>query len=151
MKKWVLFIVIAVFGSAAYAQDTSVKQEITNLLEKFLAGASVNDAQMHDRFWASDLIYTSSSGERYGKERIMNSIRQAPPRSDEAPKTQYTAEDITINLYGDMAVLAFKLVGTTTTAEGNSISYYLNSGTLLKRDGQWKVVNWQATKVPDTN
>ena len=62
--------------------------ELTKLLEDFLAGASRNDAEMHDRFWAEDLIYTGSAGRRVGKADI------------------------------------------------------------LKRDGRWQAVSWQATRVP---
>lgn len=36
------------------------------LLNRFLAGASVNDVATHDRFWADDLVYTSSNGTRLG-------------------------------------------------------------------------------------
>ncbi len=48
-----------------------------------------------------------------------------------------------------MAVVAFRLVGEMETAEGVVTDHYLNSGTFVKRDGEWKVVNWQATKVPE--
>ncbi|MDT8321430.1 MAG: hypothetical protein RQ826_12975, partial [Xanthomonadales bacterium] len=40
-------------------------------------GASVNDVEMHARFWAEDLVYTSSAGERRGKSEIMASLRAA--------------------------------------------------------------------------
>jgi hypothetical protein len=26
--------------------------------------------------------------------------------------------------------------------------YYWNTGTFVKRDGEWRVVAWQATKIP---
>jgi len=48
-------------------------------------------------------------------------------------------------LWGDVAVVAFQLVNK----DGESVTNYLNSGTFVKRDGEWKVVNWQATKMAD--
>jgi hypothetical protein len=39
--------------------------------------------------------------------------------------------------------------GVDRSASEPMTTYYLNSGTFVKRDGQWRVVNWQATRVPD--
>jgi len=129
--------------------------ELTKILHEFLAGASTDDVAVHDRFWAEDLIYTGSSGRRIGKADIMKSVREesAPKDGDkakEAPETVvYTAEDIRIQQYGTTAIVAFRLVGTTKKGGATEIANYLNSGTFLKRDGKWQVVNWQATKLPD--
>ena len=57
--------------SAAEGPDTA---ELNRMLNECLAGASVNDAAAHDRFWAEDLIYTSSNGERFGKAEIMQGL-----------------------------------------------------------------------------
>src|SRR5437867_11502138 len=87
--------------------------ELTKLLEDFLAGASRNDAAMHDRFWAEDLVYTGSSGRRIGKADILRDVRSAPSPKPGDPKTTYTAEEIRIQQYGETAIVAFRLVGTT--------------------------------------
>ncbi len=121
---------------------------LTAFLNEFLAGASRNDAAMHDRFWADDLIYTGSSGRRIGKDELMKDVRSAPAPAPSDPKVVYTAEDIRIQQYGDAALVAFRLVATTTAAESTSVARYLNSGMFLKRGGRWKVVGWQATKMP---
>ena len=129
--------------------------ELTKLLHEFLAGASVNDAAMHDRFWAEDLIYTGSSGRRIGKADIMRSVREeSAPKEGEKAKEEaetavYSAEDIRIQQYGTTAIVAFRLVGKTTKGDKTETANYLNSGTFLKRDGKWQVVNWQATTLPD--
>jgi hypothetical protein len=129
--------------------------ELTKLLHDFLAGASKDDATIHDRFWAEDLIYTGSSGRRIGKADLMKSVREeaAPKEGDKAKEEPesvvYTGEDIRIQQYGTTAIVAFRLVGTTKKAGATEVANYLNSGTFLKRDGKWQVVNWQATKMPD--
>lgn len=124
--------------------------ELTKLLKDFLAGASTNDATMHDRFWAEDLVYTGSSGRRVGKAEIMRDVREeaGKPAEPGAETAVFTAEDIRIQQYGDTAIVAFRLVGTTTKDGEAKVANYLNSGTFLKRDGKWQVVNWQATKMP---
>src|SRR5439155_1722287 len=124
--------------------------ELTKLLNDFLAGASRNDIAAHERFWADDLIYTGSSGRRIGKADILRDVREeaAAPKTKE-PETIFSAEEIRIQQYGTTAIVAFRLVGKTEKNGARETKYYLNSGTFLKRDGKWQVVNWQATIVPD--
>ena len=119
--------------------------ELTKLLKDFLDGAGRNDIEAHARFWADDLIYTASAGRRIGKADIMREVRAEPQPKAGEEATVYTAEDIRIQQYGETAIVAFRLVATTK----NEIKNYLNSGTFLKRDGKWQVVNWQATSMPD--
>src|SRR4051794_12241761 len=126
--------------------------ELTALLNDFLAGASRNDAAIHDRFWAEDPIYTGSSGKRIGKADIMKDVRAeaASPRKN-ADSPIYTAEEIRIQQYGSTAIIAFRLVATTTKDGKSDTANYLNSGTFLKRDNKWQAVSWQATKVPPSS
>lgn len=132
--------------AAAQAKDGA---ELTKLLTEFLAGAGRNDVAVHDRFWADDLIYTRGSGQRVGKAEIMKSVRSAPPARPEEPKTVYTAEDVRIQQYGGTAVVAFRLVGTTDNAGKVTVAKFYNTGTFVKRKGEWRVVAWQATRIPD--
>jgi uncharacterized protein (TIGR02246 family) len=139
---------ISILPPAVSAQTASDADAINKLLIEFLAGASRNDPAVHERFWADDLIYTGSGGRRRGKAEIMRDVRSAPAAKPADPITVYSAEDIRIQQYGNTAVLAFRLVATTKNAGTTEISSYLNSGTFVKRDGKWQVVNWQSTKVP---
>lgn len=116
---------------------------LTALLNEFLDGASVNDAEMHDRFWAEDLIYTSSSGSRTTKQEIMSGLdTSADPDDRQTP--EYGADDVRIRVYDDAAVVAFRLTAGT---EDERMEYF-NTGTFLKRDGEWRAVAWQATRIP---
>jgi len=140
MKSILLLTLCFVFALPANSQAQKDAEVLTQMLHSFLEGASNNDREIHDNFWAEELIYTSSTGTRFGKAEIMAGFENETEVSD-APKTIFTAEDIQINIYGDMAVVAFKMKGTT----GEAVQYYYNSGTFLKRNGMWRVVNWQAT------
>jgi hypothetical protein len=124
---------------------TPPEAELTAKLHEFMAGASVNDAAIHDRFWADDLIYTSSAGRRFGKQQIMDGFMVPAAPST----TTYTAEEIRIQVYDDVAIVAFRMRGVDVSPSEPKTTYYLNSSTFVKRDGQWRVVNWQATRVPD--
>jgi Domain of unknown function (DUF4440) len=144
------FLISAILALALglHAQTAPDAAELTKLLQDFLAGASHNDVAMHDRFWAEDLIYTSSAGRRIGKADIMRDQRSAPPHKAGAPATVYSAEDIRIQQYGNTAIVAFRLIGTKEGAGTTELNNYLNTGTFLKRGGKWQAVSWQSTKLP---
>jgi ketosteroid isomerase-like protein len=149
VKRILSFTILALtFVSISNAQTAPDASDLTRLLNEFLAGASRNDAAIHDRFWAEDVIYTGSSGRRRGKTDIMRDVRAAPAPKPGDPKTVFTAEDIRIQQYGNTAIVAFRLVGTTVKDAQSEVMNYLNSGTFVKRNGKWQVVNWQSTRMP---
>ncbi len=132
-------LAVVLLMPVAHASD---KDDLRTLLDEFLANA--DDLETHDQFWAEDLIYSSSTGSRFGKAEIMEGLASAS-EADE-PATTYKADDVQINVYGDTAVVAFKLVAML--ADGSDTQHYFNTGTFVKRNGTWKVVAWQATKIP---
>ena len=141
-------IVMLMLSPGLHAQTAPDAAALTSLLKEFLDGASRNDAAMHDRFWAEDLIYTGSSGRRIGKADILRDQRSAPASKSGDAATAYSAEDIRIQQYGATAIVAFRLVGTTRREGKTETANYLNTGTFLKRNGKWRVVSWQATRMP---
>lgn len=145
MKKLILMLACALFAQSSLAADVD---EITSLLHDFLANSATRAA--HERFWADDLVYSSSAGLRFGKADILEGFEAADDAADDAsPAMAYSGEEVDVRLYGNTAVVAFKLVGTpVNAAAGGEVQYYYNTGTFLKRDGVWKVVAWQATKIP---
>jgi ketosteroid isomerase-like protein len=150
--KRILLSVVLLFAIANFlpAQTAPDAAELTKLLHDFLAGASKNDIAMHDRFWADELVYTSALGRRKSKADIMRELKSetaATPKPEEGT-TVYSAEDIRVQQYGDTAVVAFRLVGTTDKAGTKTVANYFNTGTFLKRNGKWQVIAWQATALP---
>lgn len=146
-----LLLALLLMASPVMAQAAPDAAELTKLLNDFLAGASRNDPAVHERFWADDLIYTRSAGRRVTKADIMHDLREAPAPKPNDPKTVYTAEDIRIQQYGNTAIVAFRLVATTEVDGAKQVQNLLNSGTFLKRNGKWQVVNWQSTRMPRTD
>jgi len=142
----ILILLVVVFAMTVHAQSAPDAAELNKLLNDFLAATT--DPAMHERFWADDLIYTRSAGRRVSKSEVLHDIRSAPAPKPGDPKTVYSAEDVRIQQYGNTAIVAFRLVGTTATDEGPQVARFLNSGTFLKRNGKWQVVNWQATRMP---
>ncbi len=139
-------MLISALAFNLHAQNAPDAVELTKLLNDFLTGASHDDAAMHGRFWADDLIYTRSAGKRTNKAEIMANLKPQPGE----PETIYSAEDIRIQQYGTTAIVAFRLVGKTKKNGETQVANFLNTGTFLKRDGKWQAVAWQATRVPRT-
>ena len=144
------FVPIVVLALAAQVDAAPVadEAELTRLLREFLAGASRNDPAAHQRFWADELVYTGSSGRRIGKADILRDLHAPASPPPAGPATTYTAEDIRIQQYGDTAIVAFRLVGTSQRGGRTEVTRYLNTGTFLRRSGEWRAVAWQATKAP---
>lgn len=142
----VLFLGVMLLAARVSAGDAD---DLHGKLDDFLA--NVTQAETHDRFWAEDLIYTSSSGARTVKSDIMSGFSAAANAEKEsAPGPVFTAEEVQIQIYGDMAVVAFKLVATPPAgSEALGVQNYFNTGTFLKREGDWQVVAWQATIIPE--
>lgn len=150
MDRLSLAVVLLFSCALVHAAGAPAATELTRLLNEFLDGASRNDAGVHERFWADDLIYTSSAGDRVGKADILEELRSAPPGQSEPP-TAYSAEDVRIQQYDDTAIVAFRLVATTGEGSAAEVTHYLNTGTFVRRDGEWRAVAWQATRVPKGN
>lgn len=128
-----------------------VQAELTALLHYFLANSAIEEA--HDKFWAEELVYTSSNGTRFGKADIMagfatDDAEEAAAEEDagDAPSIVFTGEDVNVQVYGTTAVVTFRLVGTPD--DGSAPTEYFNSGTFLHRQGSWRAVVWQATIIP---
>ncbi len=135
-----------VCAGAADAERT--RAEITALLTNFLSPGQNPTRAAHERFWADDLVYTSSAGKVTNKAEILASFDAAPkaePQQPAEPEPVYSAEEILVRPYGEMAALTFRLVAR---AADGSVQYYRNSGTFLRRDGRWQAITWQATKEP---
>ena len=148
MNKFIKVLLLAFAALVAQTAGASDVDELTAMLHDFLATSDKEAA--HERFWADDLVYSSSAGLRFGKADIMSGFDSASDEdTDTPPEIVYSGEEVDVRLYGDTAVVAFKLVGTPTDEESASnVLYYYNTGTFLKRGGVWKAVAWQATKIP---
>ncbi len=115
------------------------------MLRDFLAAVARGDKQVFESFFADDVIYTGSTGVRMDKAEIMNSIGV---HAANGSKATYRAEDITVHAYDTMAVVNFRMVMDDENEGRRQTAYFRNTGTFLRRNGQWQVVAWHATEIP---
>lgn len=148
MNKLLITLLAVLITAGAAASDEEV---LTSLLTEFLDRA--DDPVMHERFWAEDLVYTSSSGLRFGKSEIMDGFAGEDAAGSETPLATYGADDVRVRQYDEVAVVTFRLLADVRPAPGKTPEHseFFNTGTFVKRDGEWRAVAWQATKIPDTD
>lgn len=142
MRKLAL-LTLFVMSFSSYAQS-DLKTELTETIETFLYGASINDPQAHAAFWADELTYTSSSGTRFGKNSLMQGLQGVQANKPEQTTTWYGAENIEVKVFGDIVIVNFTL---TSATEGMVTDRFYNTGVFVKRDGRWQAMNWNATVV----
>ena len=136
-----LLLPLLMLPSSALSNDD--EEVIRELVQTFLAGS--DKVEQHRRFWAKELVYTSSDGSRTNRERILEGFATGTEKPS-LSTTSYRGEELNIQLYGTTAVVTFRLVGTPS--DGSAELHYYNTGTLLKREGEWRAVAWQATRIP---
>lgn len=141
-----LFFVFATMSMSASAQapDTAGAKAA---VDHFLYGASINDAEIHDAFWAEDLTYTSSRGTRFGRAELMTGMEGSTPIAEDAVTTWFSAEDVELKNYGETVVINFTLISKNT--DGDVIGRHFNTGVLVFREDRWQAVNWNATTAAD--
>ena len=75
MNKVIRVLLVAFAVLMAQTAAASDIEELTGLLHDFLANSDTEAA--HERFWADDLVYSSSAGLRFGKAHIMSGFDSA--------------------------------------------------------------------------
>ena len=139
------FVLLALIFSSVFAfPQNTTQQELTTLLHNFLDGAAKGDKAAFERFFDEDVIYTRGVGVVIDRASILKSVEA--PKPGEA-MDHYDAEDIVVHQKGDVAIVNFRLVVDTTDHGKPQKSYYRNTGTFLRENGQWKVIAWQATPI----
>lgn len=133
----IALIFVAPAADAAVADDHA---ELERLLHTFLE--ATNERAVHEAFWAEDLIYTSSAGERFGKEAILTGFEDADGDGTSPPT--YRAEDVTVRVMDDVAVVTFRL---TAEQDGKRVAEYFNSGVFRRAGETWQAFTWQATRI----
>ncbi len=81
------------------------------------------------------------------KQQIIDGFNEEPDVAADWPT--YSADDMEVRVYGDTGVVTFTLIGTPAEGSDEPVMTYFNTGTFLKRDGEWRAIAWQATKTAE--
>ena len=127
--------------------DVTAMRSVLMMLRDFLAAVAHGDKKVFDKFFADDVIYTSSTGVTMDKSEVMKTIGA---HAENGSKATYRAEDITVHPYESMVVVNFRMVMDDENDGQRETACFRNTGTFLKRHGRWQVVAWQSTRVPES-
>jgi ketosteroid isomerase-like protein len=127
------------------AADQATAQRIEQMVRDFLSDVPKGDRKVFENFFAEDVIYTRSTGVTVDRPEILKNI---DVRAANDPQATFEADGFTVHPYGDTAVVNFRLVMHNLVNGKAETVYFRNTGTLIKRNGKWQVVAWQATRVP---
>jgi hypothetical protein len=79
----------------------------------------------------------------------MKSLPEKPVAAGQEA-SRYRAEDVKVRMYGDTALVQFRLVQQTHEgAHMKDTARFLNSAAFLKRNGRWQATLWQAVRIPE--
>lgn len=143
LTTFLAFSSIVLLISCTPVNPEQEKEALTELLGEFLS--NVDDPNIHDRLWAEDLVYTGSAGIRHGKKAIMDGMRESETDTSQSKSPRYSYDNLQVKVFGKTAAITFQLIAESP----DYTLHYLNSGFFEKRDGQWKAVIWQATRMAD--
>ena len=109
-------------------------------------------ASRHDLLrWDGLYRLKVEAGVTISKTDIMKSFDQ--PRGAERAQSDYDADQITVHQYGDAAIVNFRLIAKPRPPQSQAgdwtqtVQYYRNTGTFVRRNGHWQAVAWQSTKA----
>lgn len=129
-------------------QDHPLQQPIQQRLDWFMQGASRGDGDVHGEFWHAELTYTSSSGQRMDKHQLMQGMWGSAPLRDEQVTQWYHARELELTVLDDVVIANFILVAEPV--DGSEASYFYNTGVLVEDQGEWRAINWNATRFSDS-
>ena len=136
---WVIY-------SARVQESAADTQALIATVQDFLKKVPANQRSTYNRFFADDVIYTRNSGQVVTKKDILaDTGNPTVPRAN----ATFIGEDFTVHQYGNLAVVNFRLVMHATDKDTPVTHSFRNTGTFMKRNGQWQAVAWQATPIAE--
>ena len=131
-------------GAAVPANETG--QVIRDLEEELSDAVVAGDAAVFDRLLADDFTHTSHSGRFRNKAEWMADLRRGATKY-----TTFKTDDMSVRVYGDTAVVTGRSTPTGTNSRGEPIEgQYRYLRVWVKHDGNWQVVAFQGTRIPET-
>jgi hypothetical protein len=119
-------------------------QKIIELDKKRMDAMGKQDIATLNALLSDDLIYTHSSARLDTKKSLIGAM--------ESGKTVYRSvqpSDVKAQDLGDAVVLT-GAARISVTSNGNDITFGVRfTDVYVNRDGQWQMVTWQSTRLPD--
>jgi ketosteroid isomerase-like protein len=129
---------------AASANDADEQKQLIALVQDFLANVPAGKRETFDRFYADDVIYTRASGQLITKQDILAHTKDSSVVNS---KISYSGDEFNVHLYGNIAVVNFRMTMHDASGDKAVTKTFRNTGTFMNRNGQWQAIAWQATPI----
>ncbi len=130
-------------GSLGCRPVQGTEQQIRDL-EGQINGAVVSgDLRVFERLLAEDFTHTNQSGVFRTRDQWL-----ANHKPGQSPYTAYDVDELKIRVYGETAVVTARITPKGRTSKGQPITgRYRYLRVWAKRDGEWRVVAFQGTRI----
>lgn len=148
MIMWIIIISAASSYADGQSKDTrnkKIEQEFLRLHQSEDEAEAKKDIVALDRLFGDDFIFVAANGDVFDKKKFLEDIK-----NDTEPAAQQTIsyDNFKARLYGKTAVVNYLLVVKGRSNEGKDYTNrYRTSVIWVKREGNWRIINFQATRV----
>jgi hypothetical protein len=131
-----------------HAQDqpklSPAQQEVLNVRNELRETALRRDMTAWSRHVADDCIFSTDDGELHTKAQFIEHVGNMPADYDRSVNPR----DYVIHVYGDTAVVNFRLTGHEQFTDSDIISEQRQTETYIKRNGSWLLIARQWDNMP---
>jgi len=131
-----------------YAQEppkfSAAQQEVLNVRNALRETALRRDMAAWSRYVAEDCIFSTDDGDLHTKAQFIEHVGKMPPDYDHSVNPR----DYVIHVYGDTAVVNFRLTGHEQFTDTDIVSEERETETYVKQNGSWLLVARQWGNLP---
>jgi Domain of unknown function (DUF4440)/Domain of unknown function (DUF3471) len=143
-----LLVTLCLSASMLYATDppkfSPAQQEVLNVRNTLREAALRRDMTAWSRYVADDCIFSNDDGILITKAQFIEHVGKLRPEYDRSVNPR----DYVIHLYGNTAVLNFRLTGHEQFTDADIISELRQTETYVKQNGSWLLVARQWGNLP---
>jgi hypothetical protein len=143
-----LFVALCIPAGMVRAQDqpkfSPAQQEVLNVRNALRETALKRDMAAWSRYVADDCIFSTDDGEVITKAQFIEYGKKTPPEYDHSVNPR----DYIIHVYGNTAVVNFRLTGHEQFTDADIISEQRQTETYVKQHGSWRLVARQWDNMP---
>ena len=123
-------------GAQDQPKFSPAQQEVLNVRNALRETALRRDMAAWSRYVADDCIFSTDDGALETKAQFIEHVRKLPPEYDRSVNPR----DYVIHVYGNTAVINFRLTGHEQFTDADIISEERQTETYIKQNGSWLLV-----------
>jgi peptidylprolyl isomerase len=114
---------------------------LKDLERQWMEGFKNRDKEMLNRVLSDDFIFTDDEGQTFNKAQYVEAAMQV------VKVESYSLDDLTTRVYGDTGVVVGRWTGKFTVDGKPSSGDFRFTDTFVKRQGRWRVIASQDTRI----